>query len=996
MTSETSTPDPVPSMPGYTVLARVAKGGMGIVYKGRQEALQRTVALKTIAAIDNTPHGQDLKRRFQREGLALSRMGNHPNIVQVYDLFLDTAVPCVVMEYVEGSTLESLINTAAPPRLEDILRVGGQVARALMHAHQHGVVHRDIKPGNIMVQSNGTVKVMDFGVALLADETRLSMGQGLKGTIHYISPEQINGEDADARSDLYSLAITLFHYATGRVPFDASGWMAIAVMHVESPPPVPREWRSDLPTILNEIILKGLQKDPAKRYQSAEEFLRALEQVSEMSAAKTEGSDEYVIPPNALRIPVASTEQETRLSGEALTEALFSTTPAPPVTQDRRAFKPPTPTMPDTPALQSLPTTPDIPSIPTPTMPSSTLAPPPNKAAAEQRQMDDLLNMYNQVEPIMISRQVSDEGMLETPRPELAIPAREERPSQSGQWAVVALLAAFVILLGWFGPTGPGGKYGQDTGTQEGGGTPAAATPTPTPEPSGSLLNSDQLKVEAELVQARRLMDKNPRRAVHFIERAMVIIPRHPESVGLLHKAKQKLLGHPPVIAVFPFEGAETKEQGAAVANAVLKRIGDTDWIPVDAVDMQSFIGTNGAPTRDTLVKGTARPAIREVLGGSDVIYGNYTKNVAGEPIIMVEFFDMVGERKTQKLEVPLKGSPTPENIADYVALQLTGKDFFKPGDMPNIFGTGPGSLPAASGTPRPNASMLTPVPVATAAPITLGEMKFTRKPTGVAKSGPGGERAVLDFGDGSKLAVRWCPPGSFTMGRDDAASRKVEYHPTVPVEFKRGFWMAETEVTVGQYKKFQAEAGATAAGKGAIHTLKSGTWSPMQGLTWKSPGFAITDDMPVVGVSYEDAAAYCAWATQKLKRNVRLPTEAEWEWAARAGTSEEPQEALNKAAWYGANAGGKPNPTASKLANPWGIHDLRGNVAEWVFDWYVANPGRLKVVDPQGPDVGMDRVVRGGGWNEATEGMDAAVRWRYRPNYRATNIGFRVVVDEP
>ncbi len=252
----------------YRIDARLGEGGMGVVYKAHDTLLDRPVAIKTLS-----PHllGEEGLKRLLREAQSAAKL-SHPNIVATYDVIEDGEARLIVMEYVAGRTLRDLIPMKWPEAVEFAI----QVCSALEYAHGHGVVHRDIKPENILLTSNGTAKVMDFGLARSEGRSRLTQTGMIVGSVAYMAPEQALSGQVDARSDLYSLGAVLYEAITGRHPFEADDPIAVISMHVNVPPVSPRFHRPEIPTVLESVILRLLAKDPTARYASADELARVL------------------------------------------------------------------------------------------------------------------------------------------------------------------------------------------------------------------------------------------------------------------------------------------------------------------------------------------------------------------------------------------------------------------------------------------------------------------------------------------------------------------------------------------------------------------------------------------------------------------------------------------------------------------------------------------------------------------------------------------------
>ena len=257
----------------YLIINQIGEGGMGMVYKARDTVLDRIVALKILPP--QLTQNTDFLHRIRTEAFAQARL-NHPNIVTLFSVQDLPAGFMLVMEYVEGQTLQQRIQNQGPLESREAITIFEQTLQGVAYAHQMGVLHRDLKPDNIFLTHKGEVKIMDFGVARLVDSKESTQSRSMVGTLLYISPEQINGRDADYRSDIYTLGISLFEAVTGRLPFERKTDYALMHAHVLETPPRPRNLKRDLPKDLESAILKAIEKEPEKRYQSAAEFRDSL------------------------------------------------------------------------------------------------------------------------------------------------------------------------------------------------------------------------------------------------------------------------------------------------------------------------------------------------------------------------------------------------------------------------------------------------------------------------------------------------------------------------------------------------------------------------------------------------------------------------------------------------------------------------------------------------------------------------------------------------
>ena len=260
----------------YQIEKIIGIGGMAIVFKAKDLLMRRTVAVKILK--DEIASDEQSVKRFTNECRAVAML-SHPNIVNIYDISVRANVKYIVMEFVEGITLKNYMQHREVLNLREIISYTTQILRALEHAHKKGIVHRDIKPQNIMLLRNGIIKVMDFGIAKLPNAETISMADKAIGTVYYISPEQASGRDIDQRSDLYSLGAMLYEMVTGQLPFYAESPVSVALMQVNELPVPPRELVPSLPKGLEQIILCAMEKNPDYRYQSASEMLRSVLQL---------------------------------------------------------------------------------------------------------------------------------------------------------------------------------------------------------------------------------------------------------------------------------------------------------------------------------------------------------------------------------------------------------------------------------------------------------------------------------------------------------------------------------------------------------------------------------------------------------------------------------------------------------------------------------------------------------------------------------------------
>jgi len=260
----------------YEVLERIGTGGMAVVYKARCHRLNRLVAIKILKP--ELASDEDFLRRFQSESQAVAML-SHVNIVSIYDVCRSDGLDYIVMELIDGMSLKQyMIKRGTPLNWREALHFVTQIVRALGHAHSRGIVHRDIKPHNIMVLRDGSVKVTDFGIARLTSAAHSTLTQEALGSVHYISPEQAKGSNVDGRSDLYSVGVMLYEMLTGRLPFEGETPVFVAIQHINSIPIAPRDLNPDIPEALEAITMKAMAPNADQRYLTAEDMLEDLKE----------------------------------------------------------------------------------------------------------------------------------------------------------------------------------------------------------------------------------------------------------------------------------------------------------------------------------------------------------------------------------------------------------------------------------------------------------------------------------------------------------------------------------------------------------------------------------------------------------------------------------------------------------------------------------------------------------------------------------------------
>lgn len=307
----------------YQILSRLGEGGMALVYKAKDLILDRLVSVKILRS--DLASDEEFVKRFHREAESVASL-SHPNIVAIYDIGEEDDLYYIVMEYVHGMSLKEFIKDYSPLAISEAVPIMKQIDAAIAHAHAHGIIHRDIKPHNILIDESEHVKVTDFGIAMAVSSATITFTHSIMGSAHYLSPEQAKGGKATVKSDIYSLGIVMFELLTGRVPFPGTSPVSVALKQLKEPMPFPRDFRPEIPQSLENIIIRALAKNPGDRYANVAEMYADL---NTALSPERNGEERLVFPDEetveadaekTIKIPPLKTENDP-ITDQAAIEA---------------------------------------------------------------------------------------------------------------------------------------------------------------------------------------------------------------------------------------------------------------------------------------------------------------------------------------------------------------------------------------------------------------------------------------------------------------------------------------------------------------------------------------------------------------------------------------------------------------------------------------------------------------------------------------------------
>jgi formylglycine-generating enzyme required for sulfatase activity/serine/threonine protein kinase len=1010
----------------HIVLDRIGAGGMGQVFKAKHRRMDRIVALKVLsqAAVKNA----DSVKRFEREVRAAAKL-MHPNIVTAFDAGQQDGTHFLVMEYVDGPDLSSLLKKRGKLPVKQACDYIAQAARGFAFAHSKGIVHRDIKPGNLLVDKDGTVRVLDMGLARFDDggvggvmtEGELTQSGAVMGTVDYMAPEQaMNTRNADAKSDVYGLGCSLYRLLTGESVYGGQTMVEKIMAHREQPIPVLRRVRPDAPPALEALVSRMLAKEPSLR-PSMQEVADTLVKIDATPAIATAAPMAAVVAPSIhpqSLAPLAPARGEgPGVRGHAAKQKPASA--APPrkrsntpllavagagavlvafgvwfIIRDKDGNEIARVQGPDGSGVQVLAN--GEPSG------SNRAAPPAGSAAASASPTSpahsDSPEAKTPVNAQVASTDPSKMFALPKASATASVPSSPLPVATSNQpnVPVVTPLAAATSPVVVAAPTHSRDLwiYPETFNQQQ----PLITVPS-------LHYEGGPLTIEAWVIpEVTSEMTKSSARVRLFG------FDRHLQVTWKLSSANKSSRKWELTFNQLSREGRPVeieKELGGGFETGPRHLAVVLQPRPDGFMQMQGF-----------------RDGIGRFSGGQKPINNPQTVFTSGGFITEMRISKVA--RYSEKFTPLARWEPDADTIALYHCDEGSGAQLVDSsgnghhGVLTNAKWAPVGSLP---GTP---AAMVTTNTLGSA-PLApeRGEGPGMRRGTPSLAVAPfdaaqarGHQTSWADFlvtsvettnSVGAKMVL--IPPGEFLMGSSEAQvsaavtiAEETKVHldaihrirnaegPQHKVLVTRPYWISATEVTVGQFKKFTVATGyATEAERAS------------EAKTYLQPGYAVADDSPAAVITWNDAVAYCNWLSAQEKVKYRLPTEAEWEYACRAGTTTQyffgdDYRNLPKYGWLNNVAGDRSQPVAALLPNPFGLFDVHGNLHEWCGDYWdesgYAKSLAVSAVstDPIGPADGTERVIRGGYWPNLYATCRSAYRNPSPPSYRANAYGFRVV----
>lgn len=1030
----------------YRLRKKLGEGGMGAVYLADDSRDGKKVALKVLPR----RHAADPEflKRFRREAEAAIKL-DHANIVRAFEAGEEASFHFYAMEYCEGEPLDRALKRTGLFSWHRAFEIVRDVARGLQYAHAQGFIHRDIKPANIFMTAAGMPKILDLGLTKKIDESQLSfqtLSGAVLGTPHYISPEGAKSDKSiDGRSDIYSLGATLYHLLTGEPPFSGNTLYEILSKHVNAELPNPQDVAEDIPDGVVHVLRKMMAKSPNDRYSDCGELVNDVELVLQgktpQSAALGAGASAVAQLRKQIvgarrkragtyRVPLAGKpgNQAALVWGGVGFAALVVIILA--VALSSGSSPPTRPA--DTPPISKSEALP-------PTLPK------PDPGEAAQKKLNDLLRSLNGPPPAEKVKRIAElerfvaehKGTFAASTAQGIMNDLKKPPVQPGAkpvddaWiAEVQKLPAeeqvkrVVSKLKELNP----GYDGREKHFLNAKGQvirfDLRQSSLHDIRPIAAMAALDAIELGGTQVEDLTPLAGLPLTGINLSAAVTSLSPLQGMKLSWLSGNMSKIDNLQPL-------------SGMPLKRLSIKGTRATDLSPLQGLRLET-LECDFVPERDTAIL----KSISTLEKINDIPVAEFWKqhepalptvtNLKGHTGRLYEWFDLaVGERvysdrdyKYQSIPARLSGARairTPNldkgaTMDPLFSFEVDQDITVVVGHDPRI-SLKPAWLGAFSETGETlrfyNLTFSIYEKVFPKGTITLGRNALSA----LADSGmyvvillPTTQHSpsrlpptlALDLGGGVVMEMVYIKPGAFTMGGTEGPKDNsyVDERPGHRVTITQGFYLGKYEATRGQFGTFVKETGyvTTSERDGKSHGRRAdGRHDWIEGASWRDPVvFKQTADHPVICVNWNDAKAFCDWAAKKTGRELRLPTEAEWEYACRAGTATawsfgNDKSMLNEYAWSGDNAQLQTHPVGQKKPNPWGLYDMHGNVWEWCED--LAGPYTGDAKDPTGAAGGVIRINRGGSWSGVALDTRSAVRRSHARQHNETKGGFRVAL---
>jgi formylglycine-generating enzyme required for sulfatase activity/serine/threonine protein kinase len=1014
-------PDELGRLGGFRVLKLLGQGGMGAVFLAEDIQLRRQVALKVIRPEQARRTGA--VERFLREARAAAAV-RHDNVVTIYQVGEARGIPFIAQELLDGETLDECLKRDRRLPIAEALRIGREIAAGLAAAHHRGLLHRDVKPSNIWLEehsgpakgqssipppspqplassrSSSRVKILDFGLARSQEgDEQLTQSGTIVGTPAYMSPEQATGQPLDARSDLFSLGGVLFRMVTGRLPFQGNNTLSmLRSLALDDPPPA-SSLNPDVPAELSDLIAELLQKDCERRPASAEVVRARLAAIESAWGRRPAGQEISADPTIQFPITIAGSKLAAgarRGSARGATAGLPSSASA-----RRRWIN----ALLAAALIASLALAAIFLRVETPAGTIVLEVDQPELAGAVVS-VDDQQKITIQTkgsqEPIEVTADANQhtlrviKGGFETFTKEFTVKSGQAQPIRVHLEPRRAVSSA---------------KKPPSTTTVVGSGATAGLP---------SSARSDGFALEFNGKDSYVTLPTLRYDGSHPVTLEATIVPYGNQSRG-------DVIGDRGTISLgFPAGGSSDSKRAHGHFRVTLRDGEQRGVWGNEPVQLHKRLCI-GAVLTDSVIRIFVDGKLQESKELNAPFQVNNRAFIFASaqsgPTFLHSFLGLIDEVRISKV-ARYTGDYSPvarfEPDADTLALYHFDEgqgDILTDSSGNNHHGKIVNAkwVPGIAGGP-PAATPQSAAPPLAIAPFDADQAKAHQEAWANHLGVP------VEQTNSIGIKLRLIPPGEFKMGSTDeqveAALRLAEEIKAVPIAKDRiqraerpqhrvvitkPFLLGTTEVTIAQFREFVVAAnyvtdterlGGGHAGRRDL--AGRDIYDPQR--TWQLPGFDVTDESPVAQITWNDAVAYCDWLSQQEQTTYRLPTEAEWEYACRAGTTAhysfgDDVNLLAQYAWYDGNSSSGPHPVGTKLPNAFGLFDMHGNLWEWCADYFETRwYEKFSPIDPNGPSSGTSRVLRGGNFTPSASQCRSAYRADNPPSGRFNSVGFRVV----